>query len=83
METPRLPVPRAERPVSTPPPRPLPAVPAGAVRAAALGGLAWTAFWLLRPAARRVLRRLLGQPDRVPVRVRRVTVVSWVEVWRQ
>jgi len=80
METPRLPVPRVDRAV---PAHQSPAgLPARAVRAAAVGGLAWTALWLLRPAAARVLRRLMRPPSRPATRVRRVTVVTWVEVWR-
>lgn len=69
MENPPLPALKATE-------RPLPALRVRAVRAAAVGGLAWTALWLLR--------RLLGRSDRAARRVRlgRVTVVTWVEVWR-
>lgn len=77
MENPPLPALKAtERPLPAPAERPLPALPVRAVRAAAVGGLAWTALWLLR--------RLLGRSDRATrrVRLRQVTVVTWVEVWR-
>jgi|GEM_PF-2373943 len=80
METPRLPVPRADRTV--PAHRSRAGLPVSAVRAAAVGGLAWTALWLLRPAAAQVLRRLMRPPSRPAARVRRVTVVTWVEFWR-
>lgn len=77
MENPPLPALKAtERPLPALAARPLPDLRVRAVRAATMGGLVWAALWLVR--------WLLGRSDRAArrVRLRQVTVVTWVEVWR-